>query len=74
MAIQWSDFALGSLEEIILYYEVEAGLAVADAIENRIFAQIEKIASFPMSLPESELYPGTASWFLTICRMWHSFD
>ena len=59
MAMQWSDFALRSLEEIILYYEVEAGLAVADAIENRIFGQVEKIDQFPLSIPESELYPGT---------------
>lgn len=65
MAMQWSDFALRSLEEIILYYEIEAGLAVADAIENRIFAQVEKIASFPMSVPESELYPGTRKLVFT---------
>lgn len=59
MAMRWSDFALRSLEEIILYYETEAGLAVADAIENRIFDQVEKIAPFPMRIPESDIYPGT---------------
>lgn len=32
---------------------------MTDAIENRIFDQVEKIASFPMSVPESDLYPGT---------------
>lgn len=59
MAMLWSDFALRSLEEIMLYYEAEAGLAVAGAIENRIFDQVEKIDQFPMSIPESDIYPGT---------------
>ena len=63
--MRWSDFALRSLEEIVLYYEAEAGLAVADAIEARIFDQVEKIAPFPMSVPESEIYPGTRKLVFT---------
>lgn len=59
MALQWSDLALQSIEEIILYYELEAGRRVADAVENRIFEQIEIIDRYPMSIPESEIFPGT---------------
>jgi plasmid stabilization system protein ParE len=57
MAIQWSDFALQSLEEIIIWYELEAGRYVADSIERRIFTQIEKMETFPMSVPISEIFP-----------------
>ncbi|MGB4227255.1 MAG: type II toxin-antitoxin system RelE/ParE family toxin [Candidatus Dechloromonas phosphoritropha] len=59
MAIQWSDFALRSLEEIIIRYEFEAGRLVADSIQNRIWQQVEKMDGFPMSVPVSELFPGT---------------
>lgn len=59
MAIQWSDFALQSLEEIIIWYEVEAGRNVADSIEGRIFTQIGKMEIFPMSVPVSDIFPDT---------------
>jgi len=95
MTIQWSDFALASFEEIIIWYELEAGRQVADSVQNRIWQQVqdlrkidparrsdadstgvrqggtttlgrfcvspkvEKIDGFPMSLPASELFPGT---------------
>ena len=59
MTLRWSDFALQSLEEIIIYYEMEAGRGVADAVEKRLFDQIEAIDRFPMSIPESEIFPGT---------------
>jgi len=59
MAIQWSDFALESLEEIIIWYELEAGRQVADSVQNRIWQQVEKIDAFPMSIPVSELFLGT---------------
>lgn len=59
MAIQWSDFALQSLEEIILWYELEAGRQVADSIQSRIWLQVEKIDGFAMSIPASDLFPGT---------------
>ncbi len=56
MAIQWSDFALQSLEEIIFWYELEAGRQVADSIQNRIWQQVEKIDGCPISIPASELF------------------
>lgn len=59
MAIKWSDFALQSLEEIIIWYEVEAGRSVADSIEGRIFTQVEKMDVFPTSVPVSEIFPDT---------------
>jgi hypothetical protein len=65
MAIQWSAFALESLEEIIIWYELEAGRQVADSIQNRIWRQVEKIDGFAMSIPASDIFPGT-------CLMWPS--
>ena len=59
MTIQWSDFALESLEEIIIWYELEAGRQVADSVQNRIWQQVEKIDRFPLSIPASDLFPGT---------------
>ena len=59
MAIQWSDFALESLEEIIIWYELEADRQVADSVQNRIWQQVKKIDGFPMSIPASDLFPGT---------------
>ena len=41
------------------YYEAEAGHSVADAIENRIFDQVERLHRFPMSVAESNIYSGT---------------
>ena len=58
MAMQWSDYALESLEEIIIWYELEAGRQVADSVQNRIWQQVEKIDAFPMSIPVSDLFPG----------------
>ena len=59
MAMQWSDFALESLEEIIIWYELEAGRQVADSIQNRIWQQVEKMDGFAMSIPVSDIFPGT---------------
>jgi plasmid stabilization system protein ParE len=59
MAIQWSAFALESLEEIIIWYELEAGRQVADSVQNRIWRQVEKIDGFAMSIPASDILPGT---------------
>ena len=58
MTIQWSDAALLSLEEVIIWYELQAGRLVAESIENRIWNQVEKIDGFAMSIPASELFPG----------------
>ncbi len=59
MALQWSELALQSLEEIIFYYEFEAGRRVADAVEKRLFEQIEMVDRYPMGFSESEIFPGT---------------
>ncbi|GEM_PF-713446 len=59
MAIRWSDFALQSLQDVIIWYELEAGRQVADSVQNRIWQQVEKIDRFPMSIPASDLFPGT---------------
>lgn len=59
MTLQWSDAALQSIEEIILYYEVEAGRRVANAVQKRLLEQIEKIDSCPMTIPKSEIFPDT---------------
>ena len=58
MAIQWSDFALQSLEEIVSYYELEAGPEVADSIAARIFDQVDQMAGIPTACPPSELFTG----------------
>ncbi len=59
MPIQWSDLALLSLEEIVIWYELEAGRQVADSVQNRIWQQVEKVDLFPKSIPASEIFPGT---------------
>ena len=48
-----------SLEEIIIWYELEAGIQVADSVQNRIWQQVEKIDRFPLSIPVSEIFPTT---------------
>ena len=58
MAMQWSDYALQSLEEIIIWYELEAGRLVADSVQNRIWQQLEKMDAFHMSIPASDLFLG----------------
>ena len=65
MAIQWSDFALHSLEEIITWYKLEAGRQVADSVQNRIWQQVEIIEGFAMSIPASVLFPGTRKHVIT---------
>ena len=59
LAINWSDFALESLEEIVIWYELEAGRQVADYVQNRIWQQVENIDGFAMSIPASDLFLGT---------------
>lgn len=59
MAIQWSDFALQSLEDIIIWYELEAGRSVADSVAGRVFMAIEKMETFPMSVPASDIFSDT---------------
>lgn len=58
MAIAWSLAAEDSLFEILNYYELEVGLNFAESIENRIYAQIEKLDGFEESIPRSDIYPA----------------
>jgi plasmid stabilization system protein ParE len=59
MAITWSDLALQSLEEIILYYEAEGGRNLADRAELEIWSQVEDSNRFPDAIQESDIFPGT---------------
>lgn len=58
MRILWSDLASESIIEIIAYYELEAGEEIADRAEGQIVSQIEQMAHFPRSVPESEIFPN----------------
>jgi plasmid stabilization system protein ParE len=59
MAIQWSDFALQSLEEIVLHYEAEGGRELADRAEMEIWSQVADSNRFPEAIKESEIFPDT---------------
>ena len=59
MAITWSLAAEDSLFEILNYYELQVGLDFAESIENRIYAQIEKLEGFEESIPRRDVYPTT---------------
>lgn len=59
MAIQWSDFALQSLEEIISYYEQQGGRTLADRAESEIWDQVEKSNNFPEAIQQSDVLYGT---------------
>lgn len=59
MTITLSALARESLLEIIDYYEIQAGEDLANSIEDRIKRQIYGLDGFEMSVPESEIYPGT---------------
>jgi plasmid stabilization system protein ParE len=58
VTIEWSDFALQSMAEIIHYYEDEAGAAIADYVQGQLFSQVEKYTTFPNSAPDSDVFPG----------------
>ncbi len=49
------------------YYEIEAGESIANLIEEQIITQIQKIESFGMSIPKSEIFPDTRK--LVISRL-----
>lgn len=59
MAMTWSLAAEESLFEILNFYELEVGLNFAESIENRIYAQIEKLEGFEESIPRSDIFPTT---------------
>jgi plasmid stabilization system protein ParE len=57
MELRWSDFAMQSLEEILIWYELQAGRSVAESIEERIFQQVNTVKIFPKSIPVSDVFP-----------------
>ena len=59
MRILWSDEALGDLEEILAYYNLEASPRVAEAVEKRIVGEIEELPPYPERIRESDRIPGT---------------
>jgi plasmid stabilization system protein ParE len=67
MPIRLSQEAEDSLFEILKYYERKSGIQLADSIEERILQQISDIEGFEMSVPESDVYPGTRK--LVISRL-----
>lgn len=59
MEIAWTDEALDDLEDILAYYHVEAGPDVADAVQQRIVAEIDALQTFPERIRASDRVPGT---------------
>jgi plasmid stabilization system protein ParE len=59
MPIIWSAEADDSFFEILKYYETTVNQSFADSIEDRIIKQVDKIDGFEMSIPKSDIYPGT---------------
>ncbi len=67
MPITWSLEAEESLFEILKYYELKVSKDFADSIEDRITRQVDAIEGFEMSIPRSEVFPGTRK--LVISRL-----
>jgi len=58
MRIVWTEEALGDLEEILVYYYLEASPRTAAAVERRIIAEVEALPPFPERIRESDRIPG----------------
>jgi len=58
MGIVWTEEAIGDLEEILAYYYAEAGPATAQAVEERIVAEIMALTTFPERIRASDRIPG----------------
>ena len=58
MRIVWTDEALGDLEEVLVYYHLEASPRTAAAVERRIIAEIESPPPFPERIRDSDRVPG----------------
>jgi plasmid stabilization system protein ParE len=58
MRIVWAEEALGDLEEILVYYYLEASTRTAAAVERCIIAEIEALQPFPERIRESDRVPG----------------
>jgi plasmid stabilization system protein ParE len=59
MSISWSTEAQESLLEILTYYEESVNEDFADSIEDRITKQVDALNGFEMSIPKSDILPGT---------------
>jgi len=59
MSITWSTWARESLLEILTYYEESVNENFADSMEDRITKQVDALKGFEMSIPESDIFPGT---------------
>jgi len=59
MRILWTDEALADLEDIVVYYTLEASPRTAATVENRIIAEIESLPPFAERIRESDRIPGT---------------
>mgnify|MGYP006291798805 FL=1 len=59
MRILWTNEALDDLEEILVYYYLEASPRVAEAVERRIVGEIESLPPFPERVRESDRVPGS---------------
>jgi plasmid stabilization system protein ParE len=59
MAMTWSQSAEDSLFEILNFYELEVSLDFSESIENRIYAQVQKLEGFEESILRSDIYPAT---------------
>ena len=58
MRILWTDEALGDLEEILAYYNLEASPRVAEAVEKRIVGEIVALPPYPERIRESDRILG----------------
>ena len=58
MRIVWTEEALSDLEEILVYYYLEASPRTAAAVERRIIAEVEALPPFPERIRESDRIPG----------------
>ena len=59
MSITWSAEARESLLNILTYYEESVNEDFADSIEDRITKQVDALNGFEMSIPKSDILPGT---------------
>ncbi|WP_306607715.1 type II toxin-antitoxin system RelE/ParE family toxin [Azonexus sp.] len=58
MRIRWTEEALADLEEIVVFYYLEASPRAAAAVERRIINEIESLPPFPERIRESDRIPG----------------
>lgn len=49
MTVEWSDPAIGDLEQIYEYLALSGGQELAKSIVERIFYAVEQLATFPQS-------------------------